>query len=89
MADEAEAPSRPTFTPPPSEWKKRRRVIHLSLIFCAVGIADIIVWPGDANTAVSRANIATQLIYGATGIIATYVFGAAWDDKNARESYRR
>lgn len=87
--DDPASPPHPLFKPPASEWKQRRKIIQLSLSFCALGIAAIIIWPGDASTAVARSNIATQLIWGAGAIIATYVFGAAWDDKNTKESFRR
>lgn len=66
-------------------WKLRRRVIFGSLAFCAVGISAVLASPGDAVTAPIRGQIALALIGAALGIIGSYVFGAVWDDSNARK----
>lgn len=70
----------------PGTWKQRRRIIHGTLAFCA-GAVGYIVWaPGDAITAPVHATIATALIALAGGVIGSYVFGAVWDDHNARRA---
>lgn len=56
-------------------WKTRRLIIIVALLFCAFNITWTNIVGGDVS-------IATALIYAATGIIGTYVFGAAWDDNN-------
>jgi hypothetical protein len=66
-------------------WKNRRRVVFLSLTFCAGIIAYLAVW--GADTAVNEA-IATGVLILAASIIGSYVFGAVWDDKNVLESIR-
>lgn len=58
------------------DWKVRRSIIILALLFCAFNITYTNIW-GDGDV-----SIANNLIYAALGIIGTYVFGAAWDDKN-------
>jgi len=60
-------------------WKHRRRVVFGALIFCA-GAIGYLIGAGD-DTVLHRA-IAEGLAMLAAGIIGSYVFGAAWDDRN-------
>lgn len=60
-------------------WKHRRRVVFGALFFCA-GAIGYLIGAGD-DTVLHRA-IAEGLVMLAAGIIGSYVFGAAWDDRN-------
>jgi|TARA_A100001391_G_scaffold44812_4_gene26285 DMSO reductase anchor subunit len=64
------------------EWKRRRRIIYAALIFCALEVAYLTVLGTDSAL---NATIVTSLILLAGSIIGTYVFGAVWDDLNARK----
>lgn len=68
----------------PGDWRKRRRLIYLSLAFCGCGIGWALAFPGDAVGAPVRGQIAMALVGAATAILGSYVFGAVWDDHNAR-----
>lgn len=60
-------------------WKNRRRVIWLTLIFCA-GCVGYVLWDGSETVS---AQTAVMCSFGlAATVIGSYVFGAAWDDKN-------
>lgn len=63
----------------PSEWKKRRRILYLSLIFICVSLIYIIFKGTDS---VLYQQISIALIGAGTLIIGQYIFGAIWDDKN-------
>lgn len=71
------------------EWKRRRRIIYATLIYCAVSTAAI-------QTA-ALFGVDTELLrtlawnnFGLSGsVIGAYVFGAMWDDMNARKHFRR
>ena len=69
------------------DWTNRRRVVQLSLIFCAGSIGYIVYNPGSGEAAITRGSIGQALIAGALGIIGTYVFGAAWDDRTRAQFY--
>lgn len=60
-------------------WERRRIVVFGTLAFCAVAVAYLIGWGDD--TALHR-EIATALILLAASVVGSYVFGAAWDDRN-------
>jgi hypothetical protein len=64
-----------------SNWDKRRRVIYLTLIFCAGNVQYLIVWGSD--TALHQ-QIALALIALAVSVIGSYCFAAVWDDNNKR-----
>lgn len=64
------------------DWKRRRRIIHLTLIFCAVLISVIAAFGGDTELNKTIVNAAFAL---ATLVISSYVLGATWDDLNARK----
>jgi len=59
-------------------WKIRRRVIFLTLAFCAwiVGKVLLMESPTTAHEA-----IATTALLLAGSVVGSYVFGATWDDK--------
>lgn len=60
-------------------WKHRRRVVFGALFFCAGAIGYLI---GAGEDTVLHRAIAEGLVMLAAGIIGSYVFGAAWDDRN-------
>lgn len=60
-------------------WKIRRRIVNLSLLFCASAVAWLLVAGEDSELNRAIANGAFVL---AGAVIASYVFGAAWDDRN-------
>lgn len=60
-------------------WRRRRRVIYLSLIF----IAGMLVYlAGFAVNDALHQQLAVGLVGAGMAIVIAYVFGAAWDDKN-------
>jgi len=68
---------------PPGTWTKRRRLVHITLIVCAAwGIWLSERYPDSAMAT----QVVLALIALAGGVIGSYVFGATWDDKNARNS---
>ena len=69
---------RPTF---PGDWTRRRWAVFGALAYCAGTNLYIIV--ADTGSALHR-DVSLGNLAFAGSIIATYVFGAAWDDKNAR-----
>lgn len=58
-------------------WKNRRRVIFLTLAFCAAVIGYLTLWGED--TALNE-TIAQFSFITAFCVIGSYVFGAAWED---------
>lgn len=75
MVDTAAGAYRPT-------WKNRRRTIFITLTYCAGQVFYITAFGKD--TAVNEAAV-TGLLILAAGVIGSYVFGAAWDDRNVME----
>lgn len=65
------------------EWKIRRKVIFSTLMFCAAEVGYL-TFAGQ-DTQLHQA-IATSLILLAGSVIGSYVFGAVWDDNNARKA---
>lgn len=64
---------------PKPSWKLRRRIIHSVLIFCAFCVLWIMI--RDQEGSVSEMIVIS--CFGLAGsIIASYIFGAVWDDKN-------
>jgi len=57
-------------------WTKRRRIIYLTLAFCAIVTAYIVVRDTPASQ-----GVVMYLSALAGGVIGSYVFGAVWDDK--------
>lgn len=74
-----------TPVPRPS-WRIRRTIIVSTLIFCAVEILYLTIWGQSTDLAETIAN---GLILLAGSVIAAYVFGATWDDKNVMALSRR
>jgi hypothetical protein len=68
---------------PPGTWKHRRRIIHATLIYCAVAVPGFTVWRPESALV---AQVVMALIGLATTVIVTYALGAVWDDKNARKA---
>lgn len=62
-----------------STWKIRRRIIHATLIFCALCVVYVLVGKDERP-------VVEVIVLGAfgmaTSVIGAYIFGAAWDDKN-------
>jgi DMSO reductase anchor subunit len=67
-------------------WAQRRRIVHLTLVFCATCVAYALVKGEDTELARAIVNGAFLL---AGSVIASYVFGAVWDDKNIMTAYGR
>lgn len=59
-------------------WAVRRRIIIISLIFSA-GIITYLTIFGQDNRL--HESIATGMIFFASSVIGSYVFGAVWEDK--------
>lgn len=60
-------------------WKIRRRIIIATLAFCAFVIAYSMVW-GDERPVHETIVLGAFALAGA--VIGSYIFGAAWDDRN-------
>lgn len=58
-------------------WARRRRVIYLTILFCAGVISYLTGWGKDTRLAETIAQFAWIT---AGGVIGSYVFGAAWED---------
>ncbi len=64
-------------------WKLRRRIVNLTLLFCAGVVIWLIARGEDTALAGSIVNAAFLL---AGMVIGSYVFGAAWDDRNVMKT---
>lgn len=65
------------------DWAVRRRIIILSLIWEAVLITFLVVFPRpNAIAEVAIINLAS--LFG--GTVGSYIFGAVWDRKNERKA---
>lgn len=62
-----------------SRWTFRRRIVILSLVFCAGCVLRIMLY-GSAS---SSDAIVSGCFTLAGAVIGSYVFGAVWDDKNS------
>lgn len=60
-------------------WRIRRRVVVLTLIFCAGTVIYLLVWGADSKV---NETIAMGSYFLAGSTIGAYVFGASWDDSN-------
>lgn len=66
-------------------WPKRRRVVYVTLVFCAVLVAFSLgaaVAAKDMNAIMS---IASSAFWLGGSVIGSYVFGSIWDDANKRK----
>jgi uncharacterized membrane protein YuzA (DUF378 family) len=68
---------------PAGTWTRRRRIIYATLTFCAVMVVLLTERHPDSPF-VSQTILALIGLAGA--VIGSYVFGAVWDDKNARSA---
>lgn len=75
----SDAPAKPI----PNDWRRRRRVIHAVLIYCAGAVAYLVIFGTD--TALHQ-QIGLALIGLAATTVGSYVFGATWDDHNVRKT---
>lgn len=66
-------------------WRIRRRIIIGTLLFCGGEIIYLTGWGKDTNLA---STIATGVLLLAGSVIGSYVFGAAWDDRNFMDALR-
>lgn len=66
-------------------WRIRRRIIIGTLLFCGGEIFYLTGWGKDTNLA---STIATGVLLLAGSVIGSYVFGAAWDDRNFMDALR-
>ena len=64
-------------------WKIRRRIVNLTLAFCAFTVLWI-MFRGDDR---SVNEVIVMCSFGLAGtVIGSYIFGAVWDDKNFMQS---
>ena len=63
-------------------WTVRRRIVYLTLLFCAFCVLWIMIRGDDRG-------VNEVIVLGAFGLafstIGSYIFGAVWDDKNVME----
>ena len=64
-------------------WKIRRRIVILTLLFCAGVIAYLTGWAESTELAETIAN---GVLILAGSVIGSYVFGAVWDDRNVMQA---
>ena len=65
------------------DWAVRRRIIILSLIWEAVLITFLVIFPRPNSIAeVAIINLAS--LFG--GTVGSYIFGSVWDAKNERKA---
>ena len=61
------------------DWRVRRTIIISTLLFCAGEVVYLTGWGEDTDLA---STIANGVLILAGSVIASYVFGAAWDTRN-------
>ncbi|MBE7732187.1 hypothetical protein [Devosia faecipullorum] len=66
-------------------WPKRRRVVYVALLFCALVIAYALGAATAARDMTVVKAIAEMSFWLGGGIIGSYVFGSIWDDTNKRK----
>lgn len=59
-------------------WRIRRRVVVLTLLYCAASVGYILLKGLDTETA--RTIVSSSFLLAST-VIGCYIFGATWDDK--------
>lgn len=67
-------------------WSTRRRIILVTLLFCAGEVVYLTAWGRDTSLHETIANGAFIL---AGAVIGAYVFGAVWDDANVMSNLGR
>lgn len=60
-------------------WKIRRRIVNITLLFCASTVSYLVLFGSDTQL---HQAIANGLILLSGSVIGSYLFGATWDDKN-------
>lgn len=65
----------------PGSWRLRRRFLYLVNLFCA-GVVAYVLWRGLDTGPAEAAVTMSFLVMGAS--VGSYVFGATWEDINAR-----
>lgn len=66
-------------------WPKRRRVVYVALIFCALVIAFALGAATAARDMLVVKALAEMAFWLGGAIIGSYVFGSIWDDTNKRK----
>lgn len=66
-------------------WAIRRRVMILSLLYCAGNVQYLLMFGLDSQL---NRELGSTLVYAGVAIIGSYVFGAVWDDKDRRNTMR-
>jgi hypothetical protein len=66
---------------PVGSWRHRRRIIHCVLVYCGA-FAAFMTWRYPDSVVVGQAVLGAFSL--ATLTVGCYVFGATWDDANAR-----
>lgn len=64
-------------------WTKRRNFMFLISFFCVLVIAWVLYKDMDSKVAET---VVTMSFVTLISIVGSYVFGATWDDKNARST---
>lgn len=64
-------------------WRIRRRIVILTLVYCALVVAGSLIW-GEDNELFRAAVNGAYLLAGAS--INGYVFGVVIDDKNQQNA---
>lgn len=59
-------------------WQIRRRIVNITLVFCALSVTYLMLKGQDTQL---HQAIANGLILLAGSVIGAYIFGATWDDK--------
>ena len=62
-------------------WKIRRRIVNITLAFCASSILYLMIKGEDTQL---HQSIANGLILLAGSVIGSYIFGSTWDDQKGR-----
>lgn len=65
-------------------WKIRRRIVSITLVFCALSITYLMLKGQDTQL---HQAIANGLILLAGSVIGSYIFGATWDDKGRQNDF--
>lgn len=67
----------------PASWTIRRRIIIITLFWCAVMVTYLSVWGRDIQLSETSVN---GLLLLMASVIGSYVFGATWDHNNQRKT---
>ena len=68
------------------EWLRRRRLIYATLAYCAATATALLVAAlrGMEGTLLNTLAVSAYSLAGS--MLGSYIFGATWDDKNARDA---